>query len=89
MNSTAIDANTPCTVGWFKNLRPDLVNFKSLREILIEHYDRITMNKLVETQKEQLSNLTDRIKFDVHFGIVKAGLENCPLKHRAPVITCA
>ena len=89
MNSAAIDADTLCTVGWFKNLRPDLVNFKSLKEKLMKHYDHTIMNQLDKTQKEQLNDLTDPIKVDVRFGVVKAGTKNHPLKHCAPVITCS
>ena len=33
--------------------------------------------------------MTEPIHFDVRYGIIKVGLGNRPLIHRAPVITCA
>ena len=89
INSTAIDADTQYTAGWFKNPRPELVNFRSLHEELMKHYNNIMMNELDKMQKEQLNNLTNPIKFDVQSGLIKAGNKNHPLKLCAPVITCS
>ena len=88
MNSTAIDANTLYTAGWIENLKPELANFKSIKEDLLDHFNQIKTTELDETQKKQLNEMTEPIHFAVRYGIIKIGPGNCPLIHRAPVITC-